>query len=103
MTDLLQMLHDFGRITAAEADEAKEKFSELCALAQTKHKELFETFSRDHNLDVFYSKALAGYAKQAPLWKVIKMVLMLSHGNASVESGFSVNKNFSLKICRKKQ
>ena len=26
------------------------------------------------------------------LWTVVKLVLVLSHGNASVEGGFSVNK-----------
>ena len=31
MTDLLQMLHDLGRITSTEADDVKAQFSELCA------------------------------------------------------------------------
>jgi len=35
---------------------------------------------------------LAGDGKQAALWKVVRMVLTLSHSQASVESGFSVNK-----------
>ena len=47
---------------------------------------------REQNLDVFCSKIFAGDEKQVPLWKVIKMVLILSRGNAAVESGFSVNK-----------
>jgi len=34
----------------------------------------------------------AGNEKFAPLWKVVIMVLIRSHGNAAVESGFSVNK-----------
>ena len=38
------------------------------------------------------SKILAGDGKQAALWKVVRMVLTLSHGQASVESGFSINK-----------
>lgn len=94
MTDLLRILHDLGRITSTEADEAKAKFSELCASAKSKHKEQFDTFNRQQNLDVFYSKIFAGDEKQVPLWKVVKMVLILSHGNAAVESaaGFSVNK-----------
>ena len=39
---------------------------------------------REQNLDVFYSKIFAGDEKQVPLWKVVKMVLILSHGNAAV-------------------
>lgn len=92
MTDLLQILHDLGRITSTEADDVKAKFSELCASAKSKHKEQFDSFNREQNLDTFYSKIFAGDEKQVPLWKVIKMVLILSHGNAAVESGFSVNK-----------
>ena len=85
-----------GRITSTEADDAKAKFSELCASAKSKHKEQFDTFSREQHLDVFYSKIFVGDEKQVPLWKVVKMVLILSHGNASVESGFSVNKELLL-------
>ena len=68
-------------------------FSELCGLAQTKYKKLFADFDRtDQNLDVFYSKILAGDGKQAALWKVVRMSLTLYHGQASVESRFSINK-----------
>ena len=97
MTDLLQILHDMGRITSTKADDAKAKFSELCASAKSKHKEQFDTFNREQNLDVFYSKIFAGDEKQVPLWKVVKMVLILSHSNAVVESGFSVNKELLVK------
>ena len=89
MTDLLQLLHDLGRIRSAEADDVKTTFSQLCAMAQTKHRELFETYNRDQNLDAFYAKLLE---KQTSLWKAVRMILILYHGNASVESGFSVNK-----------
>ena len=92
MTDLLQILHDLGQITSTEADDVKAQFSELCASAKSKHKEHFDTFNREQNLDIFYSKIFAGNEKFAPLWKVVKVVLILSHGNAAVESGFPVNK-----------
>jgi len=92
MKDLLQIVHELGHMSSAEADDALETFSEPCGLAQTKFKKLFANFDRtDQNL-VFYSKILAGDGKQAALWKVVRMVLTLSHGQASVESGFSINK-----------
>ena len=87
--DLLQILHDFGRITSTEADGVTAQF---CESAKSKHKEHFDTFNMEQNLDIFYCKIFAGNEKFAPLWKVVKMVLILSHGNAAVESGFSVNK-----------
>jgi len=37
-------------------------------------------------------KISAGDGKQTALWKVVRMVRTLTHGQASVESGFSVNK-----------
>ena len=43
-------------------------------------------------LDLFCAELLAGNEKMQDLWKVVKMVLTLSHGNASVEGGFSINK-----------
>ena len=94
ITDLLQILHDLGRIASTKAEA---KFSELCASAKSKHKEQFDTFIREQNLDVFYSKIFAGDEKQVPLWKVVKMVLILSHGNTAVKSGFSVNKELLVK------
>jgi len=43
------------------------------------------------------SKIFAGNEKFTPLWKVVIMVLILSHGIAAVESGFSVNKELLVK------
>jgi len=53
-----------GRITSTEADDAKAKFSELCASAKSKHKEQFDTFNGEQYLDVFYPKIFAGDEKQ---------------------------------------
>jgi len=60
MTDLLQILHDLGQITVTDAADSKAKFFELCASVKPKHKEQFDTFNREQNLDVFYSKIFAG-------------------------------------------
>jgi hypothetical protein len=96
MTDLLQLFHDLGRLTSAEGDDAKTQFSELCAMANTKHKEMFQTFTRDQKLAVIYGKLLAVNEKQGPLWKVVITVMTL-HSYALVESGFSVNKELLIK------
>jgi len=44
-----------------------------------------------HRLDIFYFNLLGTDDDSAELWSIVKLMLMLSHGNASVESGFSVN------------
>jgi hypothetical protein len=45
---------------------------------------MVETFTRDQKLDVFYPNLLAVDEKQGLLWKVVKMVLTVPHGNALV-------------------
>ena len=47
-------------------------------------------------VDSFLMKVLSAYQNPPELTKVIKIVLIISHGNACVESGFSVNKGILL-------
>jgi len=44
-----------------------------------------------HCLDAFYFNLLGTDDDKSELWSIVKLVLMLSLGNANVESGFSVN------------
>ena len=46
--------------------------------------------SWDDRLDHFYLRRLPTYS--GDLTKVVKIVLLLSHGNAEIERGFSTNK-----------
>jgi len=48
-----------------------------------------------HRLNTFYFNLLGTDHNNAELWSIVKLVLMLSHGNASVESGFSVNSDMN--------
>ena len=55
-------------------------------------KALFQNFKPGSTrLDKFYFNCLDNQREYAELWRVIKLILVLSHGNAAVESGFSVN------------
>ena len=45
-------------------------------------------FNMDERLDVFSMSYLSRHVK---LREVVKLVMILSHGNTSVESGFSAN------------
>ena len=50
----------------------------------------WKTFVADDRLDTFIrSRMAANYPK---VWSVCELALLLSHGQASVERGFSVNK-----------
>ena len=44
-------------------------------------------------VDELYSKLLSRSKDFAELWFIVRQVLILSHGNACVESGFSINKS----------
>jgi len=44
-----------------------------------------------YRLDTFYFNLLGTDNDNSELWGIVKLVLMLSLGNASVESGFSLN------------
>lgn len=43
-------------------------------------------------MDEFYHELLANKAEFSQLWETVRLSLVLSHGQASVERGFSVNK-----------
>jgi len=48
-----------------------------------------------HRRNTFYFNLLGTDDNNAELWSIVKLVLMLFHGNASVESGFSVNSDLN--------
>ena len=43
-------------------------------------------------VDKFFYDRLANMPEYAKLWAIVKIILLLSHGQATVERGFSVNK-----------
>ena len=45
-----------------------------------------------HRVDELYHGLLPGSDDYGQLWSVVKMILLLSHGEATVERGFSVNR-----------
>lgn len=50
-------------------------------------------FSRSKSrLDHFFAGHLKGKEEFKDLWEAVKILLLFSHGNAFVESGFSINK-----------
>lgn len=91
-----QILAEKKRITYDDCDLVTTQFTNFLDVEVPKEMTQFRDFTpyeenaimdtflydRLHKLDNMY----------AELWKVIKMLLLLSHGQASVERGFSVNK-----------
>lgn len=93
---LLEALYTANRITDSVADKAKYQYNLLCTEAHTTFELHFKMFLEkacaSSRLDDFYS-FMKGKDTYCDLWEIIKLSLIFSHGNASVESGFSVNKN----------
>lgn len=55
--------------------------------------EAFKGFSVETGrVDTIYSDRLVNKADLKGLWKIVKLLLALSHGQATVERGFSSNK-----------
>lgn len=67
----------------------------FCHLKKTQLQDIFRTCeqsSDETDLDSVCVSFLIGNANFSHLWEVIKVSLVLSHGNATVEGGFSINK-----------
>ncbi|CAF0806384.1 unnamed protein product [Adineta steineri] len=57
-----------------------------------------------HKINYYWNKALSivrssGYPKYLTLYKLIRNILIISHGNADVERGFSINQNILTEDC----
>ena len=50
---------------------------------------------RGDRLDQFFHRFLATKEEYSNLWRVVKVILTLSHGQAGVERGFSINKELA--------
>ena len=88
---------DANRIETCAADRAKQSWNDLLASADfrahAKEHCNLPNSSPDMILDIFYRNVLADKAECTDLLDVCQMVLVLSHGNAEAERGFSVNKH----------
>ena len=58
-------------------------------------KQKFISFDKDKDrLDSFMSSLMQGNANYVNLWKVCRIIFVLSHGQADVERGFNINGEF---------
>ena len=83
---LCLLLNEPGWITTLNANRAEASYKLFITNADVKNQTI--EFNMDERLDVFYMSCLSRHVE---LRKVVKLVMILSHGNARVESGFSAN------------
>ena len=91
-TRILHIMSEAGCITANECDKVMHQFNHFHDNSFTADSEAFKGFSVETGrVDTFYFDRLANKADLKELWRVVKF-LALSHGQATVERGFSSNK-----------
>ena len=90
---LVDVLFRKKRLSAKSADNCKQQYDEFLEDVQFKHKENSLKFNYLTNrLDDFLCPFLADEKKYENLCYVCKIVMILSHGQSSIERGFSINK-----------
>lgn len=81
---------DSGRISEEKIEKVKSQLTMLCT-ELVKNNEF--THQNKMRLNDFYFNILKNDGIKKELWEFDKSILILSHGNASVESSFSINKD----------
>ena len=83
--NLVKILYERDLITSIVADNAKLQFCNFSFAARVKLNERFENFSEnDSRPDDFYYDVIVQDKSYKDPWFVIKIVLIFSHGQASV-------------------
>ena len=86
-------MSEAGRISDNECDKVMLQFNHFHDNSLTADSDAFNGFSMETGrVDTFYFDRLSNKADFKELWKVVKLLLALSHGQATVERGFSSNK-----------
>ena len=81
-----------NRVSASDADDIIQQYSDF---VQGNVSQVSEFSGFDQALcrvDKFFYDRLANNPSYAKLWAVVKIVMLLSHGQATVKRGFSINK-----------
>ena len=91
MKSALLHIKDLHIVPVEHIDDILEDFDALCCHA--KKNESFKSFDhRSMSVDKFFHEICSNNSTYSHLWPMIRTMLVLSHGQASVERGFSCNK-----------
>lgn len=90
---MLEILFSLKKYTCKVAVKAKKEYSKFLSHVVKNSKEVFPEYDETKiPLDTFLWKYIRSDPKFKSLWIVTKIILVLSHGQATVEIGFSENK-----------
>ena len=90
MTELVTIFHEAKLTGVSNSDPANLQFQEFCILATGAPE--FKNFDfYKERMGNFYVTILGEKPKFKEFFIIVKLVCILSHGNATVESGFSIS------------
>lgn len=92
LDDSLTYLVETKWLEGTEADRVKSQYDAICSRPTFKEQCIAFNKASDR-LDIFFCSLVFESSDTKDLQKFIRMVLCLSHGQASVERGFSLNKD----------
>ena len=87
----LQLLADAGHVELDRCDTIIRQYKEMARAARASD-EFIKFEIGTSRLNTLFHECLAGKNEMEDLWLVVQKLLLLSHGQASIERGFSVNK-----------
>ena len=80
--------------TGAQLESVMSKYKAFLVQMKQDHAVDFRDFTPDsRRLDTFLGNYMQDHIQFAKLWDILKMLLTILHGQASVERGYSVNNN----------
>ena len=88
---VLSILCELNQLCQNDCDEILPQFKNFLNEALSENFSLFSNFEYHKGIDSLLINTM-NVKKYEKLWSVVKNLLLLSHGQASVERGFSVNK-----------
>ena len=95
-TTCLSIMSESNWIREDEVDRIVSQCKHFLDAVVEEHHESFKNFKpEEERLDQLLSYHLQGVKEYGELWHVVRQLLLLSHGQATIERGFSVNKEAS--------
>ena len=99
---LVDKLYSHERLNSVQADAAKAEYEDFLSIVVMQNMTSFEQFKpSETRLDTFLGRFLAGESKYQHVWLVCKFIFTISHGQAQIERGFSVNKEMLVENLQK--
>lgn len=100
MKRMLKVLVDAKKVDANKCDDILRQFGEFIDSTVAASPSDFKDFQLSDRVDVLLHRSMASNASYSDIWPVCRRLLLLSHDQASVERGFSINKELEVENLR---